>query len=334
MDKERKEEGQIERELEGKQVPEQERIDWACRVLQSIRDNLNKVVFGKEEQIEAILNAFCAKGHILLEDHPGVGKTLLARAFGKAVGLDTSRIQFTPDVVPGGVTGTMVYSRREERFTFRAGPVFTNILLADEINRGTPRTQSSLLQAMEEQAVTVEDAHYELPYPFFVIATQNPLEVHGTFPLPESQLDRFMMLLSLGYPDTRAEDEILRTYASPGDPLEEVEVVLSPEEVGQLAELSAGVYVGEKVRAYILDLVNEIREDSRIKMGVSPRAALGLARAAQGRALMKGRDSVLPDDVKCLAVNVLAHRVVPVSYSDSSGEILREHLDRVPVPEA
>lgn len=322
-----------ERDLDGHVVPDADEISWAAKVLQEIFDNVATVVFGKSEQLEAVLTAFCAKGHILIEDHPGVGKTLLARAFAKSMGIGVGRIQFTPDVVPGDVTGTVIYSRRDEEFKFRAGPVFTNILLADEINRGTPRTQSSLLQAMEEYTVTVEDTSYSLPAPFFVIATQNPLEIHGTFPLPESQLDRFTMRISLGYPEYKTEDQVLRTYAGPTSPIDAIGSIVQQEDVNRLTELTAKIFIARKVRRYILELAKEVRTDSRIKMGVSPRASLSLARAAQGRALMRGRDSVLPDDVRALACNVFAHRMVPYSHSDSPADMLQEYLERVPAPE-
>ncbi len=321
----------VQRDLEGQAVLAPEDVEWAQRCMGQIVDNISLAVIGKRKKITAVLTAFCARGHVLLEDHPGVGKTLMARSFAKTTGMDVGRVQYTPDVVPSDVTGSVIFSRQDEEFKFRPGPVFTNILLADEINRGTPRTQSSLLEAMEELAVTVDGTRHVLPRPFFVLATQNPLEVHGTFPLPESQLDRFMMKLSLGYPDVASEDLMLRTYCA-YDPLVELEPVTTPDELRRLMKLTASVYLGEKTRAYLLAIVSDIREDPRVKMGVSPRGTLSLARAGQAHALTDGRDSVLPDDIQDLAVTVLAHRVVPHSHADNAADIVNECLNRVPVP--
>jgi MoxR-like ATPase len=321
----------FDRELEGQNPPQTEDLGWAQDKLEQVVSNVSRVIMGKEEVIRTVLTAFCARGHVLLEDFPGVGKTLMARAVAKSLDVEVNRVQFTPDVVPSDVTGSVVFRRQDDTFEFRRGPVFTNILLADEINRGTPRTQSSMLEAMEERAVTADGVRYELPVPFFVVATQNPLEMHGTFPLPESQLDRFMIQTSLGYPDLEAEDQMLQTYCG-SYPLDDLEPVLSLDESMRLIALTKTVFLGEKARRYLLGLAREIRDDSRVHMGVSPRGALSLARAAQARALGEGRDSVLPDDVKSLALPVLAHRVIPNSHSDSSEALVREILERVPVP--
>jgi MoxR-like ATPase len=321
----------MNRELEGQNPPQSDDVRWAQEKLEQVVGNVSRVIMGKDEVIRTVLTAFCARGHVLLEDFPGVGKTLMARSVARSLDVEVNRVQFTPDVVPSDVTGSVVFRRQDDKFEFRHGPVFTNILLADEINRGTPRTQSSLLEAMEERGVTADGVRYELPAPFFVVATQNPLEMHGTFPLPESQLDRFMIQTSLGYPDQEAEDQMLQIYCA-SHPLDDLEAVLSHDESMRLIALASTVFLGEKARRYLLGLVTEIRDDSRVHMGVSPRGALSLARAAQARALTQGRDSVLPDDVKSLALPVLAHRVIPNSHSDSSETLVREIVERVPVP--
>lgn len=320
-----------EREIQGHPRPSTRDITWAAERLNRVVDNVSEVVFGKEDVLRLVLAAISARGHVLLEDQPGVGKTLMARAFARSLGVEVNRVQFTPDVVPSDVTGTVVFSRRQEEFTFRKGPVFTNILLADEINRGTPRTQSSLLQSMEEGAVTIERESHELPNPFFVIATQNPMEVHGTFPLPESQLDRFMFKLSLGFPAQEHEDRMLKVYCS-SYPLESLASVISGAEMQRIMSLVQDIYISEDIRSYILALVSELRGDPRVKMGISPRGSLALARAAQAVSLMARRDSVLPDDVKALAPVTLSHRLVPHSYSDEPALLVREALDHVPVP--
>lgn len=319
------------REVEGHDLPGGEDVLWARRVIGEVVANVATVLIGKDDVVRTVLTAFCAHGHVLLEDNPGVGKTLMARAIARSLDVRVNRIQFTPDVVPSDVTGTVMFSRKEEQFTFREGPVFTNVLLADEVNRGTPRTQSSLLEAMEEHAVTADGVRYPLPEPFFVIATQNPLEMHGTFPLPESQLDRFMMRLSIGYPTPEQEDSVLRTYCS-GSPPGELKPVLDHAGLTRLVRLAGQVYLGPDVRGYLLALVKELRHDPRVRMGVSPRGTLALARLAQARALGEGRDSVIPDDLKVLAVQSLAHRIVPHSHSDDPVELVEETLARVDVP--
>ncbi len=319
------------RDVEGQRLPSPADVQWACDRLNTIVDDVSRVIIGKQDAVRSVLTAFCARGHVLLEDQPGVGKTLMARAIARCFDVEVSRVQYTPDVVPSDVTGTVIFSRQEDQFRFREGPVFTNLLLADEVNRGTPRTQSSLLEAMEEGGVTVDGVRYELPDPFFVIATQNPLEVHGTFPLPESQLDRFMVRLTLGFPATQHEDEMLQVYCR-RFPLNDVEPVLKREELLKLLSLSSSVYIGKAARQYLLTVVQELRNDPRVRMGVSPRGSLSLARASQARALFAGRDSVLPDDIKELSVAALAHRIVPHSHSDNPIDLVSETLQRVPVP--
>lgn len=319
-----------DRQVEGWQLPNSEDVVWAGDCLARVVENVSRVVVGKDEVIRTVLTAFCARGHVLIEDQPGVGKTLMAKAIAKSLDVEVNRVQYTPDVVPSDVTGTVVFSRGEEEFRFREGPVFTNILLADEVNRGTPRTQSSLLEAMEENGVTMDGVRYQLPDPFFVIATQNPLEVHGTFPLPESQLDRFMVRLSMGFPERNAEDRMLQVYCG-SFPLDSLKPILNHADLSKLLNLVSRVFIGTEVRRYLLDLVCEIREDPRVRMGVSPRGSLNLAKASQARALAEGRDSVLPDDVKHLAIPALAHRIVPQSHSDNSEELVAEAIRRVPV---
>jgi len=288
-------------------------------VIQRIRAAVGSVVVGKHEAVDQLLVAVLCRGHALLEDVPGVGKTLLARSLAASMGCSFRRIQFTPDVLPSDVTGSSVFDQRRADFEFRPGPVFAQILLADEINRATPRAQSSLLEAMEERQVTVDGHSLPLPEPFLVLATQNPIELEGTFPLPEAQLDRFLLRVSLGYPSREEEDAIIRRFDD-DDPLSRVEPVVSPAEVVALQHQRGRIVVAEPVRTYLLDVVRSTRTDPRLALGASPRAALALHRAAQARALLQGRSYVLPDDVKALAVPVLAHRVILTSPARLRGE--------------
>jgi MoxR-like ATPase len=266
---------------------------------------------------------------------PGVGKTLVARSLATALGCDFHRIQLTPDVMPSDVTGSSVFNQRTTDFEFRPGPIFTQILLADEINRATPRAQSALLEAMQERQVTVDGETRPLPEPFLVLATQNPVELEGTFPLPEAQLDRFLLRIAPGYPSREEEDLMLRRFEH-DDPFDRLSAVATPDDIIALQELRARVTVGEPVRAYLLDIVRATREDERVMLGGSPRATLSLHRAIQARALIEGRAFAIPDDVKALAADVLAHRLVL-----SAGARLRDHtaavvvasvLETVPVP--
>ncbi|MBO0693399.1 MAG: MoxR family ATPase [Acidimicrobiaceae bacterium] len=300
-----------------------------------IRAAVAGVIVGKEEAVEQLLVALLCRGHALLEDVPGVGKTLLARSLAASMACGFRRIQFTPDVLPTDVTGSSVFDQRSASFEFRPGPVFTQILLADEINRATPRAQSALLEAMEERQVTVDGETMALPRPFLVLATQNPVELEGTFPLPEAQLDRFLVRVTLGYPSAEEEDAILRRFER-DDPFARLEAVVSPEDVVRLQDRRGEIEVSDPVRAYLLEVVRATRTDERVALGASPRAALALHRAAQARALLQGRPYVLPDDIKALARAVLAHRLLLTAQSRLRGDtpegVIASVVDSVAVP--
>lgn len=271
--------------------------------------NVGRVIIGKEETAMLLLTAMLAEGHVLLEDVPGTGKTKLAKTLARSLEASFSRIQFTPDLLPTDITGLNIYDRQKNEFILRRGPVFTNILLADEINRATPRTQAGLLECMEERQVTIDGVTYEPGNPFFVIATQNPVETSGTFPLPEAQMDRFMMKLSMGLPDREEELAILDRYMEK-EPLDGLESVLTLEGLKQ-AQIEAGkVFVHPCVREYMVDIVSATRKGDSVIMGVSPRGSLALLRCVKAYAWLQGRDFVVPDDVKAVAVPVLAHRIV------------------------
>lgn len=297
-------------------------------------DNLERVVQGKTRALKHLVVAFLASGHVLLEDVPGVGKTTLAKALAASIRGSFKRVQFTPDLLPTDILGSSIYNPREGTFDFHEGPVFTNILLADEINRASPRTQSSLLEAMSEGQATTEGVTRTLPRPFVVLATQNPIEFHGTYPLPEAQLDRFTMRLTLGYPDRGYELTVLEAQRT-HHPLERLEPVTDLAEVMAAQEAVREVRVERPVSEYILSLVHTTQEDARLKLGVSTRGALAIYRAAQAWAWCAGRDYVLPDDVKGLAVEVLAHRLVLDTKAKYSGvtreSIMAEVVGRVPV---
>lgn len=300
-----------------------------------IETNLARVIRGKDESIRLLLTALLAAGHTLLEDVPGTGKTTLAKSLARSIDGEFRRIQFTPDLLPADITGSSFYSPKEGTFSFREGPVFANVVLADEINRTSPRTQSALLEVMSENQVTIEGKRRDLPQPFFVVATQNPSDYHGTYPLPEAQLDRFAVRITLGYPDMEHEMEILYSQNN-GHPLDDLDPVLTTLEVLAMQEQIRTVRVDRAIAEYILRLIERTRADSRLRLGISPRGSLALYRMSQSRAAIEGRDYVLPDDVRALAVPVLAHRVLLDTKSRYGGAlpqtIIEEALEKTPVP--
>lgn len=297
---------------------------------------VQRVFVGKQALIEQLCIALLAGGHVLIDDVPGVGKTVLAKAMAVAVGGVFRRIQFTPDMLPSDVTGFSIYDQRHGSFTFRPGPLMANVVLADEINRTIPRTQAALLEAMAEGQLTVEGHTHPLPRPFLVLATQNPIELEGTFPLPEAQLDRFLMRLEIGYPEVAEEMEILSRFQEV-DPLTTLTAVTTPEDVVAAQTERARVHVAPAVRGYVVELVRRTRDIEQTSFGASPRASLALVRAAQARAYLQGRSFVTPDDVKVLAVAVLAHRLVLTAKERARGttsaEVIRRVLEAVAVPQ-
>lgn len=304
-------------------------------LLHRIKANIAQVIVGKESVTELLLVALLAEGHVLMEDVPGIGKTTLAKALARSLDCSFARIQFTPDLLPGDVTGINVYNQKTQSFEFRAGPVHSHLLLADEINRATPRVQSALLEAMQERQVTVDGVTLPLPAPFMVLATQNPIELEGTFPLPEAQMDRFLMQIALGYPSLEEEDEILQRYQV-NDPLTTLRPVVTRDEVLALQAATRTVHVSPDVRQYILALVHATRDHEAVSLGVSPRGSLALFRAAQAFALLHGRDFVIPSDVQSLAPAVLTHRVHISPYIRLRGrtpeQVVSDILNAVPVP--
>lgn len=301
----------------------------------ALADNSAGVVVGKKRVMELMTVALLAEGHVLLEDVPGLGKTLMAKTLARSMGGTFRRIQFTPDLLPADVTGFSVYDQKSGDFVFHPGPVMCNVLLADEINRTIPRTQAGLLESMGEFQVTVDGQTIELPKPFFVIATQNPIEMDGTFPLPEAQLDRFLMRIDLGYP-TREEEILILERFQEEDPLESLVPVISPERVTELQSLRGEISVSPAVRQYIADIVAATRSHPKVRFGVSPRGALGIMRAAQAIAGLRSRDFVLPDDIKELAQPVLEHRLILSHEERTRGAtaraVLQEVMETVPVP--
>jgi len=299
-----------------------------------IKENIEKVMVGKGEEIELIITALICGGHVLLDDVPGTGKTVTAKSLAKSLACDFKRIQFTPDLLPSDITGMSIFNQKEATFEFSEGPAFTNILLADEINRATPRTQSALLECMEERQITVDGVTRKLAEPFFVIATQNPVESSGAFPLPEAQLDRFLFRLNLGYPDTMGEMAILERFIN-NSPLEELGSVASGEEIMAAQAACRKVEVSEPVRRYMVTLTEATRNAADVSLGVSPRGLLWLMRACQAYAAVQGRDYVLPDDVKKLAVPVFAHRIITrtgYGVAGKAAQVVNDLLRSVAVP--
>ena len=309
----------------------------ATTIAREIVDNVSKVIVGKQPVIKRALAAVIAKGHILIEDVPGVGKTMLAKSISSSIGCSFKRIQFTPDLLPSDIVGVSIYNQSTREFQFRPGPVMAQIVLVDEINRATPKTQSALLEAMEELQVSVDGVTRPLEQPFIVMATQNPIEYEGTFPLPEAQLDRFLMRISLGYPSFTDELSVIEQQEKT-HPIDELEAVASPEDVIKLQEAAKNVYVDTAVREYIVGLIEATRNHEDVSLGASPRASLGMFRAVRGMAILRDRDYVIPDDVKELAYAVLAHRLIlsPAARMRGlhTGQIIDGLLESVAVPGA
>lgn len=303
-------------------------------IIGAIRDNVNKVIIGKSEVIDLLLTAIISDGHVLLEDVPGTGKTVMAKTLAKSIDAEFSRIQFTPDLLPSDITGIHYYNQKAGEFILREGPVFANIVLADEINRATPRTQSSLLECMEERQVTIDGDTIVLEKPFIVIATQNPIETAGTFTLPEAQLDRFLMKISVGYPAKHEEIDMMNRFLV-DDPIESIQPVCTKEDIMAMQKETRGVYVHACLMEYIADIVEATRNLPNVSIGVSPRGTLTLLRAVRSYAYINGRSYVVPEDIKTLCVPVLAHRLVPklgMIQSDNRAELIRGVLDRCSLP--
>jgi len=311
-------------------------LETLSRVVNRVRDNIEKVIEGKPDVVTATLVVLLAEGHLLIEDVPGVGKTMLSKSLARSIDSSVRRIQFTPDLLPSDVTGVSVFNQNTREFEFRPGGVFANIVVGDEINRASPKTQSALLECMEERQVTVDNNTYQLELPFMVIATQNPIEMEGTYALPEAQRDRFMARVSVGYPVEAAEIAMLNSHTG-ANPLDDLEPVTDAAEIRKLVGIVGEVYVSEAVQRYSVALTSATRRSHELTLGASPRATLHLVRAAKARAAIKGRDYVLPDDVRTLAQSVLAHRLLPSVEAAMSGRsttaILDAVIEAVPVPE-
>ncbi len=314
-------------------------MDLSGMEIKSVADriisNIEKVIVGKRKVLElTVIGLFC-QGHILIEDVPGVGKTVLAKSLAASLGLSFNRIQFTPDMLPSDITGVSIFNQAAKKFEFRPGPIMSQIVLADEINRATPKTQSALLEAMEERQITVDGLTHVLPRPFLVMATQNPIEYEGTFPLPEAQLDRFFMKISIGYPSLMDEINILEMQQVE-HPINTLTSVIDMKELGAVQELVKQVHVSTPVKRYIVDLIRATRNNKDLYLGASPRGSLNLFKGAQARAAIAGRDFVLPDDVKALANNMLSHRIIvsPANRLNDvdSGQVIEEILNSLPVP--
>jgi MoxR-like ATPase len=312
-----------------------EALDLGVEELQTLIQNMGKVIIGKRVALELLVASLLAEGHVLLEDVPGIGKTLMGKSLARSIGGTFKRVQFTPDLLPSDITGFSVYDPKTGDFHFHPGPVSANVLLADEINRTIPRTQSSLLESMGEFQVTVDNVTYPLPKPFFVIATQNPIEMEGTFPLPEAQLDRFLMRIDMGYPTLEEEVEILKRFQGE-DPLESLSPVTTPERIHRLQRLRSRVYVSLEMQQYLSRISAATRIHPSVRFGVSPRGSLFLQKSAQAWALLQGRTYVLPDDIKVLARPVLQHRIIlkpeEILRGIQTASVIEEVLEKVPVP--
>jgi len=318
-------------------VSEPERVETteAAETVRLLIDNLGRVIHAPEETLRLCVLCLVSEGHLILEDFPGVGKTMLAKALARSLDVSFSRMQFTPDLLPSDVTGVNVFDQRSNEFEFRPGPVFANLLLVDEINRASPKTQAALLECMQEQQVTVDGISYELGRPFMVMATQNPIEYEGTYPLPEAQLDRFTMRISIGYPPLSEEAQMLSEQTA-DPPLDALEPVANATDALALADEAKEIYVEESLNRYVVALLRTTRGDSRLYLGASPRAGIALLRVAKARALAAARTFLEPDDVKAVAVAVLAHRLILAPEARSSGltgeQIVQETLEKTPVP--
>ena len=312
-------------------------LENARSTAQLIVDNVKRVILGKEEAIELGVIALMCQGHVLIEDVPGVGKTMLARSIARSAGCTFKRIQFTPDLLPTDVTGVSIFNQKTSEFEFREGPIIAQIVLADEINRATPKTQSSTLEAMEERQVTVEGITHYVPNPFMVMATQNPIEYEGTFPLPEAQLDRFFVLIKLGYPTLDEEIAIIEGQQQ-AHPIETLQAVTSAEEILELQKATREIYVDDLIKRYIVNIVETTRHHDDISLGASPRGSISLFRGAQALALIRGRDYALPDDVKALAVPVISHRLIVSAAARMRGvnasDVMASIVESVAVPGA
>ncbi|GCE18282.1 AAA family ATPase [Dictyobacter kobayashii] len=304
-------------------------------MVQTIGSNISRVIIGKGDVIELLVVALLCEGHVLFEDVPGIGKTTMAKALSRSLGCSFQRIQFTPDLLPSDITGITFYNQKKGEFEFRPGPLLSQIVLADEINRATPRTQSALLEAMEERQISIERNTLALPRPFMVVATQNPVELEGTFPLPEAQLDRFLMRLRLNYPNKDEERQILRRFKE-AQPLQELKPVVDAEQLMRLQKAIRRIYVSAGIENYIIELIHATRDHNEIELGISPRGTLALYRASQALAAARGRNYVIPDDVKHLAPHVLSHRMIATSHSRLHGhdmdQVIVDILQSTAVP--